>query len=174
MAATATTHPWAVDVVGRVPLHVAAEGGHLEVCELLLKAMTKTPPPPPQTNKDATDGAIANAMLGGGGAAAIAPLGPRAPTDLSGFTPVAYASRAAAKLERKKKLTEEGRARYGAVKRLLFRRGDPSVLPMLEPDCKVCGGGYFVEGDDPEGDDDVWAPAFGVGEAPGWRRDWPR
>ena len=91
---------WNVDLTGRTALHLAAESGQFDICDVLLGAM-------------ATGGER--------------PVGARAPVDLSGLTPAAWCARGAQAL---RKATAEDEAQYAAVKKLLFAPGDTCILPM--------------------------------------------
>lgn len=156
------THPKAANLVslldlqGRTALHVAAEHGRVDMVRLLKRVMACADP------------------------AGEAPVGPAAPTDLSGRTPLGWAvtSRSAAARRNEKDLELE-----------LFSPGDGSVCGVPTPavDRAGCFGRHWrVENDgraDPaaavaDPDLSAWKAAgkvpalpFGHSEMPGWRVD---
>jgi len=107
---------WNVDLLGRTALHLAAESGQLDICDILLDAMA----------------------VGG-----ERPVGIRAPTDLSGLTPAAWCARGAPQGARK--ATAEEDSQRAAVKKLLFAPGDPCILPITAVEGR-CGGNHLAFG----------------------------
>lgn len=77
---------------GRTPLHIAADAGKLEACRLLKQAMIRHDQPP---------------------------VGPNAPVDLSGLTPVAWNARAEAALRRRERRNEQEVRDRSELKKLL-------------------------------------------------------
>lgn len=96
---------WARDLQGRVPLHLAAENEHEAICRVLMNAMTEeepsiAPSPSPLRSKPRSV------------------VGVAAPVDLTGTTPLGWASRKA-----------KGRPN-SPIRELLFSQGDHSILPQ--------------------------------------------
>ncbi|KAJ8610091.1 hypothetical protein CTAYLR_007089 [Chrysophaeum taylorii] len=81
-----------LDTLGRTALHVAAEHGHVSTCAILKRAMER------ETGE--------------------CPVGPAAPPDLSGRTPLAWASDRVQDADRREEIEAE-----------LFAEGDATVLP---------------------------------------------
>jgi hypothetical protein len=84
---------WVRDLQGRCPLHLAAENGHIEMCEFLRGRMKLED----ARRRD--------------------PVGPDAPTDLNGTTPLGWAT-----------FRAKGKPKAG-MQASLFRPGDPTILP---------------------------------------------
>lgn len=92
---------WARDLQGRVALHLAAEYEHVELCKVLMSAMTE----PNEITRDppSTPRSV---------------VGSSAPVDLTGTTPLGWASR-----------RRKGRP-SSPIRELLFKEGDSSILPQ--------------------------------------------
>jgi serine/threonine protein phosphatase PrpC len=89
---------WQRDLRGRTALHIAAENGHHDMCRLLRDAMNR------QRNID--------------------PIGPKAPLDLAGTTPLGGAC------HRKRGIMPE-------IANALFRPGDKTILPRTPISSRV-------------------------------------
>jgi len=118
------------DIQGRTPLHIASEQGHLEIVKLIKQTMTERDP----TNQP--------------------PVGPCAPTDLAGRTPLGWAATSREKMARKHR--EE-------LHHELFSPGDVSVYGVQTP-ASVRSGGAFL-------DSNPLNLKFGFAEMPGMRID---
>jgi len=115
---------WAVDLQGRTALHVASSK-----CET---------PGHIEVCK-----VLMEAMQGA--------CGPRAPQDLSGFTPAAWNAREGSSRAR---VPEKEAASRSELKQVLYRPGDKSIAPCSSVD-ERCGGSALLP--------------FGIGEVAGWR-----
>lgn len=131
-----TYHPISLDardIQGRTALHIASEQGHVQMVQLLKKAMA-------QRNPSGTQ-----------------PIGPDAPTDLTGRTPMGWAETS---------MESKARRNRGQLRDELFSPGDVSVYGARTPAKDRIGGGMRGVGG---GAGEVMDLRFGFSEMPGLR-----
>lgn len=118
------------DIQGRTPLHIASEQGHLEIVKLVKQKMTERDP----SNQP--------------------PIGPCAPTDLAGRTPLGWASTS--------RETKACRNRED-LRKELFSPGDVSVYGVQTPASTRAGGFTSIRDKNP------LQLSYGFAEMPGYR-----
>lgn len=101
---------WECDLLGRLPLHVAAGRSNAEVCAVLMQAMQGGPPATPNT------GTTKEKQLSTPPSAPTSLLGPHAPVDAAGTTPLGVATR-----------ESKGRPST-AMRELLYQPRDSSIF----------------------------------------------
>uniref|UniRef100_A0A7S4QHM4 PPM-type phosphatase domain-containing protein n=2 Tax=Ditylum brightwellii TaxID=49249 RepID=A0A7S4QHM4_9STRA len=142
------------DLQGRTALHISAEKGHVDVVKLLKQAMTTSPNT--ISSHVNTTAPQKNSPMG--------PVGPDAPVDLTGRTPLAYAA-----------TSKEASKHRFEIENALFSPGDESVCGRQTPARDRGGGRRVGDGNSMtqlmniEERVEVSKLEFGFAEMPGYR-----